>query len=333
MQEEKTWLIQDLPAISVIIPVFNEEKTIVQCLSSLLNGEYPLQKMEFIIADGNSTDGTRQQIERFVKEHPDVKIKVITNTMRTQGHGLNAAVEITNNQSQIVVRADAHSIYPRNYIWNCINTLLSIGADNIGGVMVPRGLKPFQRAVAFCMTHPLGVGNAKFHLGNFSGYVDTVYLGTFKKEVFKKAGLFDPAMTPNEDAELNMRIIESGGKIYLDKNIRVEYFPRGSIKKLIQQYFRYGQGRCRTFKKHKKFTSIRQVIPPLWLIFTLFCLILGITVSQLFLIPLAGYILIIFATSFSGTFSHKDPSILLAPVSFFIMHYAWGAGFIDEMRK
>lgn len=155
MQEQKTRLIQEYPPVSVIIPVFNEENYIVHCLSSLLQGKYPPQKIEIIIADGNSTDGTRQQIERYVKDNPDVKIKVVSNPLRNQGYGLNAAVENVNNQSQIVVRVDAHSIYPESYIMDCINTLLSTDADNIGGVMVPRGIKPFQRAVAFCMTHPL----------------------------------------------------------------------------------------------------------------------------------------------------------------------------------
>lgn len=323
---------QGTKSVSVIIPVFNEEDTITHCIESLMNGDYPLNKLEFIIADGDSTDNTLKNIENFSSENPDTKIRVINNPYKTQGYGLNIAIQNVNEDSEIIIRADAHSIYPPNYVADCAKCLWSSKADNVGGVMVPLGKGYLQRAVSFCMSHPLGVGNAKFHLGNCSGFVDTVYLGCFKKDIFGKVGLFDPAMTPNEDAEFNMRIRKSSGTVYLDSNIRVGYFPRETVAKLMKQYFHYGQGRCRTFKKHGALTSVRQVIPPLWTVLTLVILAMSL-LSQFFLLPLLAYLFILLLVSIYGTYKRRDISLLLSPICFAVMHYAWGVGFLSELCR
>lgn len=316
--------------ISIIIPTYNEENKIVECIESLLNGDYPLDKIEFIIADGNSADQTVDRIRNFAAEHPDVKIKVVNNFNKTQGYGLNLAIQSADPNSEIILRADAHSLYPRNYVSDCAKTLIEVDADNVGGVMVPIGKTSRQKAVTFCMSHPLGVGNAKFHLGGYSGYVDTVYLGCFRREVFDKAGFFDPVMTPNEDSELNLRIRKSGGKIYLNENIQAKYFPRDSLRKLLKQYFQYGQGRCRTFKKHRQFTSWRQLIPPLWVIATLLFGIAGLWWKWVWL-PLLLYILILLLISIYGVLQRRDVSLLFVPICLVIMHYAWGLGFLHQM--
>jgi len=322
--------VHNVKPISIIIPAYNEENKIIECIESLLNGDYPLDKIEFVIADGNSTDDTVEQIHNFAAEHPDIKIKVVNNPDKTQGYGLNLAIQHADPNSEIILRADAHSLYPQNYVSDCAKTLTEVGADNVGGVMIPVGKTSGQKAVAFCMSHPLGVGNAKFHLGNYSGFVDTAYLGCFKRDVFDKAGLFDPEMTPNEDAEFNMRIQKAGGKVYLNGDIRVHYFPRDSFVKLAKQYFRYGQGRCRTFKKHKAFTSIRQIVPPLWVVFTLIVLGMSLAWSP-FIIPLLAYVFVLISASVYGSFKKCEVSILLSLAYFIVMHYAWGLGFLHEM--
>ncbi len=316
--------------ISVIIPTYNEEDAIVNCIESLTDGDLPRDKLEFVIADGNSSDNTLKRIEDFSGGHPDIRIRVVNNPHRTQGYGLNIAIQNADKDSEIIIRADAHSIYPANYIADCVKRSLSTNADNVGGVMVPLGKGFLQRAVSFCMSHPLGVGNAQFHLGNHSGFVDTVYLGCFKRAVFEKVGLFDPAMTPNEDAELNLRIRKSGGTVYLDSNIRVGYFPRDTLAKLARQYFRYGQGRCRTSKKHRAFTSIRQVVPPFWTVLTLVLLLLSWR-SVFFVFPLAAYVLVLLLVSMYGAYRKRDRAVLLSPMCFGVMHYAWGLGFLSEL--
>lgn len=323
---------RDFKKVSVIIPTYNEGDTITNCIESLIDGDYPLNKLEFMIADGSSSDNTLKKIEDFSGKNPNIRIRVVNNPHKTQGYGLNIAMQNADEKSEIILRADAHSVYPRNYITDCAKTISQVNADNVGGVMVPLGKTPVQKAMSFCLSHPLGVGNARFHLGNQSGFVDTVYLGCFKKEVFDKVGLFDPIMTPNEDAEFNMRIRKSGGTIYLNTDIRVIYYPRKTITKLMKQYFRYGQGRCRTFKKHRAFTSVRQVIPPLWVTATLILLAASLFFKP-FLIPLLAYLFIILLVSIYGAYKRRDIAILLSPICFVIMHYAWGLGFFDEMLR
>jgi succinoglycan biosynthesis protein ExoA len=320
----------DFKKISVLIPTYNEQDTITSCIESLLDGDYPVGTLEFIIADGGSTDNTRQEVEHFRRRCPDVRIKVLHNPRKMQGHGLNMAVRNVSADSEIIIRADAHSVYPRHYIAQCVESSLTTDADNVGGVMVPLGQGSLQRAVSFCMSHPLGVGNAKFHLGNQSGFVDTAYLGCFKKDVFKKVGLFDPAMTPNEDAEFNLRIRKAGGTIYLNHEIRVGYFPRDTLAKLMKQYYRYGQGRCRTSKKHKAFTSFRQVVPPLWVVVTLILLVLSLS-SVVYLLPLLVYFFVLLSVSIFGACRKRDAAVLLSPICFSVMHYAWGLGFFTEL--
>ena len=312
------------------MPVHNEQDCIVECLDSLLDCDYPREKLEFIIADGASTDNTIESVRNFSHKNPDVAIKLVDNPQKTQGYGLNSAIRNLSDESRVVVRADAHSIYPSNYIAKCVETLHRVDAANVGGVMVPQGRRSVQRAVAFCMSHPLGVGNAKFHLGGYSGFVDTVYLGCFRRDIFTKVGMFDPLMTPNEDSEFNLRIRRAGEKIYIDESIQVLYFPRDNFAKLFRQYFRYGTGRCRTLKKHGRFTSLRQIMPPLLVLGTVFLGLLGFWWSWGWL-PFLLYLFVLLSVSFSGVLRRRDPAMVLIVPCLMIMHYAWGLGFLYEL--
>ena len=224
------------PFVSLIIPVYNEEQMIQRCLDSIINQDYPKSLMEIIIIDGGSRDRTVERIKKIMEKNPKIRFKLLNNPQKLQGYALNIGIKNCSPESKVILRIDAHSIYPPEYISKCVSTLFEKGVENVGGVMYPIGETSFQKAIAFCMQHPLGVGDSKFHLGNYSGYVDTVYLGCFKRDIFEKVGLFDPKMTPNEDAELNLRIIKNGGRVYLNKDIKVYYYPRNRVIKFILQY-------------------------------------------------------------------------------------------------
>jgi GT2 family glycosyltransferase len=177
------------------------------------------------------------------------------------------------------------------------------------------------------MNHPIGVGDAKFHLGRESGYVDTVYLGTFRKELFKKLGYFDPYQ--NQDAEFNLRILESGGKIFLDNSIKVDYFPRSSLGGLISQYFNYGRGRCRTTLKHRRFTSFRQLVPILLVLGLFDSFFLSVLGSYLFLLVPVLYAAAMFFFGFLalGRSSRRFSRSISLALIFGSMHVSWGIGF------
>jgi hypothetical protein len=257
-------------------------------------------------------------------------IRLFQNQKKLQVHGL--ILGLSEAKGEIIVRADAHCFYPPDYIKKCVDLLMTEEALNVGGMMLPKGEKTVQKAIALALRHPVGVGNAKWHLGNYSGYADTVYLGTFKKELFDDIGSYDPNSHPNEDAELNLRILKSGGKVYLDSSIQVTYFPRESLKELGKQYFRYGRGRCYTTLKQRKIASYRQIAPVL-LVFGLFLSILFSFFQPLFLLFPLFYLGFVFLTPLLSWLKRSIPfkQRILTGLAFLIMHTSWGVGFLSRL--
>lgn len=317
------------PQISILVPCYNEEEYIKDCLDSLID-DYVIANAEILILDGMSTDNTREIIKDYIKKHSKVIIKLINIVKKHQSYALNIGID--KAQGDIIVRIDAHSCYPQGYVKNCVELLERVGVDNVGGVMYAQGKTRFQKLVARAMKHPVGVGDAKFHLGNYKGFVDTVYLGTFRKSIFKKLGYFDPYI--NEDAEFNLRILKSGGKIYLDNSIKVEYFPRDTLKGLIKQYFNYGKGRCRTTLKHRQFTSWRQLAPIVLVLGLVGSFILSF-LNPVFLFLPATYFLLIFFVSLVALRgdNRRMSDVFLLTIIFMSMHISWGCGFLLRFLK
>ncbi len=316
-----------IPRVSLVMPSYNEEKFIAKAIDSLVD-DYFLKNCELIIVDGMSSDGTRRIVQSFIKK--GFRIRLLENKNKIQAYGLNLG--ISEAKGEIIVRADAHCFYPPQYIKKCVELLERTGASNVGGIMLPQGTTMDQKAIALALRHPVGVGDAKWHLGNFNGYVDTVYLGTFWKKLFDEIGLYDTNCETNQDAELNLRIQKAGKKIHLDSSLKVIYFPRESLKKLAVQYFKYGRGRCYTALKHRKISFLRQ-IGPVFLIIGLFLSILLSFWKPLFLLFPLSYLLTLFLTSL---FSWPKQSIplkqkLLTGLAFTIMHTCWGIGFLSGL--
>ncbi|MCL0030147.1 glycosyltransferase family 2 protein [Thermodesulfovibrionales bacterium] len=317
------------PKISILIPCYNEEKHIKDCLDSIID-DYVIDNAEILIADGMSTDDTRKIVEDYIKKYPDIIIKLINNEKRHQSYSLNMGID--RAQGNVIVRIDAHARYPKGYVRACVELLERTGADNVGGATYAQGKTRFQKLVARAMRHPIGVGNAKFRLGNYKGFVDTVFPGTFRKSLFKKLGYFDPYTS--EDAEFNLRILKSGGKIYLDSSIKIEYFPRDTLKGLVRQYFNYGKGRCRTTLKHRQFTSWRQLAPIALVLVLVGSLILSF-LNPLFLLPPLAYLSLMFFASWTALRGENSGvgDIFLLAIIFMSMHVSYGCGFLMRFLK
>jgi len=315
------------PSVSVIMPCYNEEKYIAQSLESLLD-DYCLKNCEVIVVDGMSGDGTQDIINSLIKK--GLPIRLFRNEKKLQVHGLNLA--LSKAKGEVIVRADAHCLYPPGYIKKCLDLLMTVDVSNVGGVMKPQGEETVQKAIALALKHPVGVGDAKWHLGNYSGYVDTVYLGTFRKGLFKDIGLYDLKSSANEDAELNLRILKAGGKVYLDSSIEVIYFPRESLKELAIQYFRYGRGRCYTTLKHRKITSFRQIAPVLLVLALFFSFVLSFFQPLILFIPFS-YLGVVFLTALLSWPKQTIPfkQRILTGLAFLIMHTCWGVGFLSRL--
>lgn len=243
--------------VTIAMPAYNEEHYIEACIASVQAQDYPAELIEILVADGRSTDRTRAILAALSAADP--RIRMIDNPARLQAAGLGLAVKAATGD--VIVRMDVHCEYAPDYVRRCIEALEQTGADNVGGAQRAKAKTAFQRALCAALDSPLGVGNAKYRTAEGEGYVDTVFLGAFRRKVFETVGLWDPAAITNEDSELNQRILESGGQIYLSKDIIVHYFPRDSFASLAKQYYRYGRGRARTLLKLGGVPTLRPFIP------------------------------------------------------------------------
>jgi glycosyltransferase involved in cell wall biosynthesis len=246
-----------LPRVTIAMPAYNEEHYIEACIASVQAQDYPAELIEILVADGRSTDRTREILAQLVAADP--RIVVIENPERIQAAGLGHIVK--QARGDVIVRMDVHCEYAPDYVRRCIETLERTGADNVGGAQRAKAKTRFQRALCAALASPLGVGGARYRSADAEGFVDTVFLGAFRRSVFEAVGLWDPAAITNEDAELNQRILDSGGNIYLARNIVVHYFPRESFLALAKQYYKYGRGRARTLLKLGTFPTLRPLLP------------------------------------------------------------------------
>lgn len=246
-----------LPLVTIAMPAYNEENYIEACIRSVQEQDYPADRIEILVADGRSADRTREILAELAEADP--RIRVVDNPERLQAAGLNKLIR--EARGEIVVRMDVHCEYAPSYVRKCVETMEKTGADNVGGAQRARARTGFQRALCAALASPLGVGGAGYRDASKEGFVDTVFLGAFRRKIFETIGLYDPKAITNEDAELNQRLLESGGKIYLSKEIEVHYYPRDSFKTLAKQYYKYGRGRARTLLKLGRFPTIRPAIP------------------------------------------------------------------------
>lgn len=252
-----------VPFVTIAVPCFNEERYIESFLSDVFEQDYPSSSIEVLIGDGMSTDRTRQIlsgiIEKRIAEKRPGQIRLIDNPKRLQAAAMNTMIAAA--KGDVIVRLDVHARYAKDFVSQCVAVLKETGAQNVGGPARPAAEKWFQRAVCAALESKLAVGNSSYRNLDAEGWVETVFPGAFPRGVFDVVGGFDPNAITNEDAELNQRIHEAGGRVYLSQKIVVHYFPRDSYKGLAKQYFSYGKGRARTMLKHGGLPSVRPLLP------------------------------------------------------------------------
>ena len=322
------------PAVSVIIPVLNEERFLKQSVQAILNQNYSGQ-FEIILALGPSKDQTNVIAQELAQ---DKRIKLVENPSGRTASALNNAIK--NSNFDIIVRLDGHAIVDSSYIKNAVKTLLESGADNVGGLMKAEGTNAFEKSVAAAMTSKFGVGNAPFHVGGKSGEVDTVYLGTFRKSALERVGYFDESFIRAQDWEMNYRIRKTGGKIWFNPELVVSYRPRKNILQLAKQYFEYGQWRKQVTKTYPETVSMRYLAPPVTVsgliagfVLVLFSKILDISWLQIgWLAPLVYLTVILLAFLSIGSkigLLSRLYLLLVLPT----MHLSWGVGFLKGSKR
>ena len=325
------------PDVSIIIPCRNEAETIELLLEALYNQKFPRERLEVIIADGISEDSTRQKIAAYQVKHPGLAIKVVDNPKRIIPAALNRAIEASTGD--YVIRLDAHSIPREDYIARSVQGLEDNLAENVGGVwdIAPQNDTPMAKAIAAAAGHPLAVGGAKYRFADKAEYVETVPFGAWKRSTLQALGGYDEALLTNEDYELNTRLSQQGGRIYLDPQIRSLYFARQDLPSLAKQYWRYGYWKAQMFKRYPGSLKLRQALPPLLVAGLALLLVLAIafkTLVPLFLLTFGLYLLILIGIGVQIALQKKDIIMIpLVAAAIAVMHFSWGSGFLIGIAK
>ncbi len=315
--------------VSIIIPVYNEERFIDKILGDALEQDYPGDQFEVIVVDGMSTDRTAEAVRCIQKAHPNVRL--IDNPGRIVSTGLNRG--IASARGEIIVRLDGHCEYPSDYVRKLVDLRQKLNADNVGGVLVPLGVGYVQRAVAAAYCSPVGVGGRALKAlpdSHEVTEVDAVHAGCWKRERLLRAKGFDETMVRNQDDELSFRLRKDSGRIFQTTELRVKYHVRNSFLKLFMQFAQYGYWKVQVVRKHPQQASLRHLVPALFIL-----LILG----ALALAPLSKYGLGAVAAILGGYVAAVGlvsaiqlgrqmallPGVIWAVA---MMHFGYGSGFI-----
>ena len=306
-----------------MIPALNEAAHIEACVRTLIEGDDAARAADIVVMDGGSSDGTCAIVTRLAASFPNVRLG--RNPGRIQSCALNRAA--LNADADILIRCDAHSLYPPRYVSRLIEAMERTGADSVVVPMDAVGEGCFQRAAAWIVDTPLGSGGSAHRGGVRSSYVDHGHHAAFKLARFRELGGYDETFTHNEDAEYDRRLTQAGGKVWLDADIRIGYFPRATARALWRQYWNYGAGRARTLLKHRAAPRLRQVVP------VLNFALLALSLASAAFVPLtlvwpAFYLGVLFAASLFVAAKHKSPCGLGAGLALAIIHNAWALGFI-----
>jgi glycosyltransferase involved in cell wall biosynthesis len=314
------------PPVSVILPILNEERDLSNCISAILQQDYP-SEIEVILALGPSEDKTTQIAEKLSAS--DSRIKLVSNPTGQTAAGLNLAIKASSYE--IICRIDGHSEISNNYVKTAVEILQQKNAVNVGGLMHADSNTGLQRVIAQAMRSKLGVGSSKFHTGGSASESDTVYLGTYKKSAVIAAGGFDERYIRAQDWELNYRLRKNSGVIWFDPRLQVTYRPRSTFTKLARQYFQYGRWRRVISRQHRSTVNFRYLAPPVAVIINLLSIFLTFTINPIFIAPFLTYFsILIIGSLFIG---RKVVDKLLMPFVLATMHFSWGIGFITSPKK
>lgn len=317
--------------VSVVMPVYNEEKYIDKCVRSLLEQDYPKENMEWIFVDGQSGDATVRILDDYAKKYPNL-IRVYDNPHKIVPYAMN--IGIAHARGNYIVRLDAHADYASDYISKCVHYLETTDAENVGGLADTKSSGFVGNAIAKMLSSKFGVGNSQFRTDGESGYVDTVPFGAFRREVFTKYGGYDERLVRNQDNEMNYRIRKNGGKIYLSRDIRLSYYCRDTIKGIAQMALKNGMWNVITMKLCPGAMGIRHFIP---LAFVMSLAGLGILsfLHPFFAWTLAAELTLYLALDmlFSGRQAASFKEWLLLLLLFPIFHIAYGWGSIKGLCK
>ena len=329
--------------VSIIIPCYNEEKFIKKCLETIVENDYEEDKMEIMVIDGRSSDGTREIVKAFVRKYPFIRL--LDNPGKITPIALN--IGFVQAKGDIIVIMGAHTVYSKNYLSKLVYWSEKSGADSVGGVCVTQSGTDTLTAqsIVLGMSSTFGVGNSGFRTitGDKSQqYTDTVPYGAYKRAVFEKIGLFNERLERNQDIEFNKRLINAGGKILLVPEITSYLYARSTLRALWQNNYANGLWVIYTawLTKDLKSLSLRHFVPLLFVTAFMISGLLSLVSGQFdgsTLFSLSSFLFVIIIISylfaslfFSALLSIKNGSkhFFILPIVFATLHFSYGLGSI-----
>ncbi len=318
------------PLVSIVVPCRNEAEYIRPLLDSVLANNYPQDRLEVLVVDGLSDDGTRAVVADYARRHP--MIQVLDNPKRTAPHALNLG--ITRARGAIIMRMDAHAHYPPNYVADLVDWLERTGADYVGGawVTLPADGTPTARAIAAVLAHPFGIGDSHYRLGtNEVREVETLPFGCFRRELFERVGLFDEELARDQDEEFSFRVVRAGGRILLVPGVVSSYYARRSLRQLGRMFYQYGLFKPLVALKIGRIMTLRQIVPAAFVLSVLLTVLAAPWVAAarvLGVVILGSYVALTGVCVLVLGWRHGVRVALAAAGVFPVLHVCYGCGFL-----
>jgi glycosyltransferase involved in cell wall biosynthesis len=311
--------------VTIILPIRNEAHHIARCLEAILRQDYAPDRMHVLVVDGMSGDSTRAIVAQIAQQ--DARVRLLDNPERIVPTALNRGIRAA--RGDIIIRVDGHAVIAPNYIRRCVDGLARTDADIVGGPIRTIGENWVARGIALAQSSPFGVGSAAFRYATVAQYVDTLAFGAHRREIFERVGMFDEELVRNQDDEFNFRLVQSGGKIWLDPEIHSDYFSRATLSGLGKQYFEYGFWKVRVIQKHGRPAAWRHLVPFFFVLALMLAAVAGWLTQSLvwILIVAVPYGLASCLVSFWIAARKGLVYAPLLPLAFATMHLAYGLGF------
>ncbi len=302
------------PTVSIVIPAANSASTIGEAIRSVQAQDYP-HIVDIVVAAAD---------EESAKVALNAGARVVENPSRLTPVALNLAIGASSGD--VVVRVDAHSTVPPDYVSTAVSTLLETDAENVGGMQVPVGSSFWSRAIAAAMASPAGSGDARYRIGGPPGPAETVYLGVFKRSTLERLGGFDESYVRHQDYELNERIRAEGGTVWFDPRLKVNYRPRSSLRALARQYFDYGSWKRAFSGANPGSLRLRQMASPVIVIVLAGSFVASLWSPWALLVP--GFYIAGLAGAGLLIMKRAGIAALGVPLALATMHLSWGLGFL-----
>lgn len=255
----------DAPMVSIVLPCRNEARFISKCLDSLVTASYPGGRLEVLVVDGMSDDGTREIVRRYAERYPFVDL--LDNPHRIIPAAMN--IGIRHASGDIIMKIDAHSEYFRDYVAQCVRALQEWQADSVGGVLITKAADETlaAQAIAVTLSHPFGSGNSLFRIGtNEPCWTDTVACACFRRDVVSRVGFYDENLVRSSDMDLHTRIRRAGGRVLLDPSIVAYYYPAAHLRTFWRRNFADGFWAIFPIRYGSSVVSWRHVVPLIWVV-------------------------------------------------------------------